>query len=75
MSEFYQADNDILSILVNDEYYPVACLSNNSWSESVETIDTTTRDNDGFKTSRPTNQSFSIDFEGIETLADEIAGS
>jgi len=69
MSEFYKGADDILQIKVNDDWYPIACTISNSFSEETEMIQTTTRDNNGFNTSLPTNQGFTVDFEGIDTLA------
>ena len=46
-------------------YLPVGCLTSDSFSESVEMLDTTTRDNGGWKTSEPTVQSYSISFDGL----------
>ena len=74
MSEFYKGANDILQIKVNNDWYPIACTISNSFSEVTEMIQTTTRDNNGFNTSLPTNQGFTVDFEGIETLAISVAG-
>jgi hypothetical protein len=74
MSDFQKADEDILYILVNEEYYPIACLVSNGFEESSNEIETTTRDNHGWETSRPTNQKYSISFEGIETVQEEITG-
>ena len=48
-----------------NEYLPIGCLTGDSFSESVEMLDTTTRDNGGWKTSVPTNQSYNISFEGL----------
>jgi TP901-1 family phage major tail protein len=73
MSGFYKADNNILKILVSEgNYYPVACLTSNDFDQSSDEIDTTTRDNAGWKTSRPTNQSYQVSFEGLETENDVI---
>ena len=46
-------------------YLPIGCLTSDSFSESSEMLDTTTRDNGGWKTSTPTMQSYNINFEGI----------
>lgn len=73
MPEFYKGDIDILYILVGSEYLPIGCLTSNGFEESSDEVPTTTRDNAGWKTSRPTNQSYSISFEGIETLANELS--
>jgi hypothetical protein len=55
----------VLKIKLAGVYLPVGLLISNSFSESVEMLDTTTRDNGGYKTSTPTIQSYSIDFEGL----------
>jgi len=73
-NDFYKGDEDILYIKVNETYYPVACLVSNDFSENSGTIETTTRDNLGWKTFQPTNQSFEVSFEGIETQEDVING-
>ena len=52
-------------------WYPIGCLTENSFSESVSMLDTTTRDNtDGWSTSIPTTQSFSISFSGLIETTD-----
>ena len=55
----------VLSIKLDGVFLPVGLLTSNSFSESIEMLDTTTRDNGGYKTSTPTTQSYSIDFEGL----------
>lgn len=55
----------------NDVFFPVACLTSSPISESVEMIDTTTRDNQGWKTSLPTNQSYTISLSGLMVQDDE----
>lgn len=67
---FVKADNKILYIKLNGSFVPVACLSSDSFSEGSETLDTTTRDNNGYKTSVPTNQFYTISFEGIKEDVD-----
>ena len=47
------------------EFLPIGCLTSDSFSESIEMLDTTTRDNEGWKTSVPTTQSYSITFDGL----------
>jgi hypothetical protein len=64
--KFYNGTDRILYIKLNGVYTPVGCLTGNSISESVEMLDTTTLENDGWKTSRPTGQSYSISFEGVQ---------
>ncbi len=57
----------VLYIKKGDDYYPIGCLTSNSFDESSEMLDTTTRDNAGWDTSLPTNQSYSIAFDGLVT--------
>jgi predicted secreted protein len=71
--EYFKGEERILYIKILGEYIPIGCLSENSFSESSETIDTTTRDNGGWNTSRPTMQSYSITFNGIQVNS-TIAG-
>lgn len=47
------------------EYLPLGCLTSDSFSESVEMQPTTTRDNGGWTTSVPTNQSYSLSVDGL----------
>ena len=61
----------VLYIELDSVFKPVGCLTDNSFSESVEVIDSTTRQNTGgWGTSTPTRQSYSISFSGIETFDD-----
>ena len=55
----------ILYIKWEDEFLPIGCLTSDSFSEDIEMLDSTTRDNAGWRTSTPTNQSYNISFEGI----------
>jgi len=58
----------ILYIKQDGSYLPIGCLTSNSFNESVEMLDTTTRDNsNGWTTSRPTTQSYDISFDGLIT--------
>jgi predicted secreted protein len=61
-----KGDYRILTISYNSgPFYPIACVTDNGMSESVQMLDTTTRDNGGWRTSVPTMQSGTIDFTGI----------
>ena len=64
--ENYLGDDRILYIKLSGSWMPIGCLTSNSFSESAEMMDTTTRDNQGWTTSRPVIQSYSISFEGIQ---------
>ena len=55
----------ILYIKWEDEFLPIGCLTSDSFSEDIEMLDSTTRDNAGWKTSTPTNQSYNISFDGV----------
>jgi len=68
---FYKGEEQILYLVVDSIDCPIACLTSNSFSESVEMLDTTTRENAGWKTSKPTNQEYSISFEGLQIITDE----
>lgn len=68
---FKKGDVRILSILSESEYVPVGCLTSNNLEESVETLGTTTRASGGWKTSVPTNQEYSIPFEGVQEHDEE----
>lgn len=73
--ENFKGEERILYIKINGDYIPIGCLSENSFSESSETIDTTTRDNAGWSTSKPTMQNFSITFSGIQVNSTIAGGS
>lgn len=64
--EYYNGSDRILYIKQQGNWLPIGCLTSNSFSESAEMLSTTTRDNDGWNTSRPMMQGYSISFEGIQ---------
>ena len=66
--EYIKGLNVVLEIKGSDldDFAPIGCLTDNGFSESVENLETTTRDNtNGWATSIPTTQSYSISFTGI----------
>jgi len=64
--DFINGEIRILYIKRDEVYFPIGCLTSNSFSEGVQMIDTTTRENsNGWKTSRPTNQNYNISFDGL----------
>jgi hypothetical protein len=63
---FTLGEDRLLYIKVNGEYLPIGCLTANSLEESSEFIDTTTRDNAGWSTSRPVLQNYNISFSGLQ---------
>jgi predicted secreted protein len=62
---FIDSTYKILYIDSGNGYQPVGCLTSHSFSEESETLNTTTRDNGGWSTEVPTNQSYSISFDGL----------
>lgn len=73
--EYYKGEERILYIKLLGEYVPIGCISDNSFTESVETLDTTTRDNNGWATAKPTMQNYSITFNGIQVNSTIAGGS
>lgn len=72
MSDFKQGKLELLYINQDEVYYPIGCLTSNSWSEQSDMLQTTTRENtEGWKTSIPTNQSFVISANGLVTTSDK----
>ena len=68
MSNFTNGTYKTLSIKQYDMYVPIGCLTDNSFSESVDMIDTTVRTNlNGWSSSRPVGQKYNIDFSGLVT--------
>lgn len=71
--DYYNGNDRILYIKQLGNWLPIGCLTSNSLSESSEMLPTTTRDNNGWSTSRPTNQNYTISFEGLQ-INSTIAG-
>jgi len=75
--EFIKGEDQLFYILKEESWLPVGCLTADSFTESVEMLGTTTRDNNnGWKTSTPTNQSYSISLNGLINktyISDSIA--
>ena len=71
--EFINGEDRILYFKINNSWLPVGCLTENSLEETSEFLDTTTRDNEGWNTSRPTGQSYNISFAGLQ-LNTTVAG-
>ena len=61
----------VLYIKVGADYFPIGCLTENSFSEGAEMISTTTRANtDGWGSSIPTTQNYNISFSGVISVDD-----
>ncbi len=71
---FTKGEDRVLYIKINNEYLPIGCLTGDSFSESSEMLDTTTRDNAGWKTSTPTLQSYNISFDGLAINTSDLGG-
>lgn len=63
--EYFKGSERVLMILIEGEYLPIGCLTSDSFSEEVDMLNTTTRENNGWETSRPVMQRFSVDFSGL----------
>ncbi len=61
-----QGNDRILFIKRGDNFQPVGCLTSNGIDESTEFLPTTTRNANGWETQRPTNQNYTINFEGLQ---------
>lgn len=68
---FRKGETVILYIKDGLVYKPIGCLTNNSSDESVEMLQTTTRQSGGWQTSLPTTQDLTINFEGLQSLVDD----
>ena len=73
--DFINGEDRILFIKINANWLPIGCLTDNSMQESVEMIDTTTRDNAGWSTSTPLVQSYSISFNGLQLNSTVVGGN
>ena len=67
MSKFINGTHKILEINVPTVgFVPIGCLTENSFSERSQMLETTTRDNTGgWITAIPTAQGYNIDFSGL----------
>ena len=68
--ELIKGSQSLFYIVKNGIEIPVGCLTSNPIDESAEMMETTTRDNEGWRTSIPMMQSYSIALEGFMTMDD-----
>ena len=73
MSDYLKGELDLLYLVIDGTDYPIGCLTEHGVSEDADTIETTTQDNGGWKTSRPTNQSYTVNFTGLSVITNEDA--
>lgn len=64
--EFINGADRILFLRIQGNWLPIGCLTDNSMSETAEMLETTTRDNAGWTTSRPVLQSYTLAFNGLQ---------
>lgn len=72
--DFINGHERILYIKEDSIWHPVACLTSNPFSEEVDMMQTTTRESNGWETSRPVSQRYSITFEGLQILTANDTG-
>lgn len=65
--QHYQGLESIFYIKYDGLWCPISCEISSPLSETIEMLNTTTRDNAGWKTERPTGQSYSLSIDAIET--------
>lgn len=65
---------NVLYIKWGGEFLPVGCLTSDSFSEDSEMVDAMTMNSASWKTSRPTNQSYNISFEGLVKNTNSAGG-
>lgn len=70
-----QGKESLFYIKKNDVYFPVGCLTSSPLSEDVEMIGTTTRENEGWRTSEPTNQGYAFELSGLMVQDDADSGN
>ena len=74
MGDFTNGTERLIYIYINGNYVPIGCLNSNSFSEESDMLDTTTRQNtNGWKTSIPTTQGYSISLSGLLTENNRLA--
>jgi hypothetical protein len=59
-------NESLLFIKIGQNYVPIGCLTDNSFSESTELLPTTTQQSEGWRTARAGIQSYQINFTGLQ---------
>ncbi|WP_185269271.1 phage tail tube protein [Chryseobacterium indologenes] len=70
-----KGEENLFYIKKNNNWVPAACLTSSPISEESETIKTTTRDNAGWSTDYPTNQTYTIQLSGMMIKDDLDSGN
>ena len=66
--EHYKGEERILYLKINGEFLPIGCVTENSFSETAESFETTTKGEASWQTNKILSQSYSISFTGIQIL-------
>jgi hypothetical protein len=66
--EHYKGEERILYLKINGQFLPIGCLSENSFTETAESFETTIKGEASWQTSEILSQSYSINFSGIQIL-------
>ena len=64
----------VFYINLEGSFLPIGSLTSDSFSEDIEMLDSTTRDNLGWKTSTPTSQNYNISVDGLLVNTNFIGG-
>lgn len=75
MMEHIKGEENLFYIKKNNTWVPAACLTASPINEQSEMIKTTTRDNAGWSTDYPTNQTYSIELSGMMIKDDIDSGN
>ena len=73
--DFINGEDRILFIKIGANYLPIGCLTGNTFDETTEFLDTTTRDNKGWATSVPLTQSYTISGSGLQVNSTMVGGN
>jgi len=73
--DYVNGSDRILFIKINGDYMPIGCLTGNTMDKNVEMMDTTTRENKSWKTSKPMFKDYSISFSGIQVNSTFAGGN
>jgi hypothetical protein len=66
--EHYKGEERILYLKINGEFLPIGCVTENSFSETADSFETTTKGEASWQTNKILSQSYSISFSGIQIL-------
>jgi hypothetical protein len=66
--EHYKGEERILYLKINGEFLPIGCVTENSFSETADSFETTTKGDASWQTNKILSQSYSISFSGIQIL-------